>query len=125
MPPSMQNNQSQHKTNRNNTPGTNTNHTQIQKRPQKNKKMINMNEGTIHDLMHDVLEYERKEAIEEAIEETRQQLIEETRQETIQKIKQEKMEIANNLINEGIPMKQIAKATKLDINTIKQLNIGK
>ena len=61
-----------------------------------------MNEGTIHDLMRDVLEYERQEARQER-----------------------DLEIANNLINEGIPIKQIAKATKLDINTIKQLNIGK
>ena len=61
-----------------------------------------MNEGTIHDLMHDVLEYERQEARQER-----------------------DLEIANNLINEGIPIKQIAKATKLDINTIKQLNIWK
>ena len=72
-----------------------------------------MNEGTIHDLMRDIVEYERQEAIEE------------TRQETIQKIKQEKMEIANNLINECIPIKQIAEITKLDINTIKQLKSEK
>ena len=64
--------------------------------------MINMNEGTIHDLMRDIVEYERQEARQER-----------------------DLEIANNLINEGIPIKQIAKATKLDINTIKQLNIGK
>ena len=61
-----------------------------------------MNEGTIHDLMRDIVEYERQEARQER-----------------------DLEIANNLINEGIPIKQIAKATKLDINTIKQLNIGK
>ena len=72
-----------------------------------------MNEGTIHDLMRDIVEYERQEAIEE------------TRQEDIKEFRQEKMEIANNLINEGLSIKQIAKATKLDINTIKQLNIGK
>ena len=65
-----------------------------------------MNEGTIHDLMRDIVEYERQEAREEA------------RQER-------DLEIANNLIKEGIPINQIAKATKLDINTIKQLNIGK
>ena len=72
-----------------------------------------MNEGTIHDLMHDVLEYERQEAREE------------TRQEDIKEFRQEKMEIANNLINEGLSINQIVKATKLDITTIKQLNIGK
>ena len=72
------------------------------KRLKRLKRMINMNEGTIHDLMHDVLEYERQEARQER-----------------------DLEIANNLIKEGIPINQIAKATKLDINTIKQLNIGK
>ena len=76
------------------------------KRLKRLKRMINMNEGTIHDLMHDVLEYERQEARQEAIEEN-------------------KMEIANTMINKGIPTNQIAEITKLDINTIKQLNIGK
>ena len=61
-----------------------------------------MNEGTIHDLMRDIVEYERQEARQER-----------------------DLEIANNLINEGIPTNQIAEITKLDINTIKQLNIGK
>ena len=65
-----------------------------------------MNEGTIHDLMRDIVEYERQEAREEA------------RQER-------DLEIANNLINEGIPTNQIAEITKLDINTIKQLKSEK
>ena len=69
-----------------------------------------MNEGTIHDLMHDVLEYERQEAREEARREARQE---------------RDLEIANTMINKGIPTNQIAEITKLDINTIKQLNIGK
>ena len=69
-----------------------------------------MNEGTIHDLMRDIVEYERQEAREEA----RREAIEEN-----------KMEIANNLIKEGIPIKQIAEITKLDINTIKQLKSEK
>ena len=61
-----------------------------------------MNEGTIHDLMRDIVEYERQEAREE-----------------------NKMEIGNNLIKEGIPTNQIAEITKLDINTIKQLKSEK
>ena len=65
-----------------------------------------MNEGTIHDLMHDVLEYERQEARQEAIEEN-------------------KIEMANTMINKGIPTNQIAEITKLDINTIKQLKSEK
>ena len=64
--------------------------------------MINMNEGTIHDLMRDIVEYERQEARQER-----------------------DLEIANNLINEGIPTNQIAEITKLDINTIKQLKSEK
>ena len=65
-----------------------------------------MNEGTIHDLMRDIVEYERQEARQEAIEEN-------------------KMEIANTMINKGIPTNQIAEITKLDINTIKQLKSEK
>ena len=61
-----------------------------------------MNEGTIHDLMRDIVEYERQEARQER-----------------------DLEIANNLINEGIPTNQIAEITKLDINTIKQLKSEK
>ena len=64
--------------------------------------MIKMNEGTIHDLMRDIVEYERQEARQER-----------------------DLEIANNLINEGIPTNQIAEITKLDINTIKQLKSEK
>ena len=35
------------------------------------------------------------------------------------------IEIATNLINEGLPAKLISKITGLDINTIKQLKLGK
>ena len=70
------------------------------------KRMIKMNEGTIHDLMHDILEHEK--------------------QEYGQQVREERdIEIATNLINEGISIKQIAKATKLDLNRIEQLKSGK
>ena len=49
MLPSRQNNQSKPKTSRNNTLGTNTNHTQIQKRPQRNKKIKKIKKDDKHE----------------------------------------------------------------------------
>ena len=40
-------------------------------------------------------------------------------------IEKRNIEIATNLINEGLPAKLISKITGLDINTIKQLKLGK
>ena len=49
MLPSRQNNQSKPKTSRNNTRGTNTNHTQIQNRPQRNKKIKKIKKDDKHE----------------------------------------------------------------------------
>ena len=40
-------------------------------------------------------------------------------------IEKRNIEIASNMINEGLPAKLISKITGLDINTIKQLKLGK
>ena len=65
-----------------------------------------MNNETIQSVLHGYIEDEREYAREEA------------REEAI-------MEMANTMINNGISMRQIAEITKLDINTIKQLSMGK
>ena len=57
-----------------------------------------MRDETIHDTMRRILEDERQEAVEE-----------------------NRIEIANNMIKKGIPIKLIAKITKLDLNLVKRL----
>ena len=61
-----------------------------------------MNNETIQSSLHSYIEDEREYAREEAI-----------------------MEMANNMINNGISANQIAEITKIDLNTIKQLKPGK
>ena len=82
------------------------------------KRMIKMNEGTIHDLMHDVLEHEKQEY--------GQQVREETRQEVRQEVIDEKdLEIVKNMTSKGFSTNQISEITKLDLNRIEQLKSGK
>ena len=40
-------------------------------------------------------------------------------------IEERNIEIVNNMLNEGLPIKQIARITQLDLNTIEQLKLGK
>ena len=61
-----------------------------------------MNNETIQSSLHSYIEDEREYAREER-----------------------NFEIVNNMLNEGLPIKQIAKITQLDLNTIKQLRPGK
>ena len=52
--------------------------------------------------------------------------IEKGKEEVMKKgIKEVKEEIAGNMIKEGIPIKQISRITRLQINEIKQLKPGK
>ena len=69
-----------------------------------------MNNETIQSVLHGYIEDEREYARKEAREEAREEAI---------------MEMANTMINNGISMRQIAEITKLDLNTIKQLSLGK
>ena len=70
------------------------------------REVIKMNNETIQSVLHGYIEDEREYAREEA------------REEAI-------MEMANTMINNGISMRQIAEITKLDLNTIKHLSLGK
>ena len=66
------------------------------------KGMVKMYDKTIHDTMHDILEHEKQEAVTE-----------------------NKIEIAKNMIKEGFPTNLITKLTRLDLNSVKKLQLGK
>ncbi len=68
-----------------------------------------MNNDTIQSSLHSYIEDEREYAREEVREEARKEI----------------MEIVNNMLNEGMPIKQIAKITRVDLKTIKQLKLDK
>ena len=66
------------------------------------KGMVKMYDKTIHDTMHDILEHEKQEAVTE-----------------------NKIEIAKNMIKEGFPTNLITKLTRLDLNSVKKLQLEK
>ena len=82
------------------------------------KGMVKMRDETIHDTMRRILEDERQEAVEEAREGIRQEAAEEA-------VEERNMKIANDMIKEGLPINLIAKISKLDLNLVKQLQLGK
>ena len=61
-------------------------------------------------------------SINEILHKKEYELIEEGKEEGMEK---RNIEIASKMINEGLPAKLISKITGLDINTIKQLKLGK
>ena len=63
-----------------------------------------------------------KSSINEILHKKEYELIEEGEKLGMEK---RNIEIASNMINEGLPAKLISKITGLDINTIKQLKLGK
>ena len=65
-----------------------------------------MNNETLQSSLHSYIEDEIEYALEETLQERN-------------------IEIVNNMLNEGLPIKQIARITQLDLNTIEQLKLGK
>ena len=85
-----------------------------------------MRDETIHDTMRRILEDERQEAVEEAREGIRQEAVEEAREGIRQEaVEENRIEMANDMIKEGLPINLIAKISKLDLNLVKQLQLGK